>query len=192
MACDIKPPADDSYAPFLDEESFERAEQAKDITSYETEINELQAEIERLESEIDALEAEKSKSVSKATEPPPSTAEDSSEDKTTASDSISVEATFYTAFCDTGCTGVTATGYDVSSTIYSPEGYRVIAVDPSLIPLDSVVEVTLGNGDSFKAKALDTGGDIKGARVDVLVADKAEARRLGRQSATVKIIKRGG
>src|SRR5699024_848551 len=107
-------------------------------------------------------------------------------------ESLSVEATFYTAFCDTGCTGVTATGYDVSSTIYSPEGYRVIAVDPSLIPLGSVVEVTLGNGDRFKAKALDTGGDIKGARVDVLVADKAEARRLGRQSATVKIIERGG
>src|SRR5699024_11401648 len=101
------------------------------------------------ESEIDALEAEKSKSVSKATEPPPSTAEDSSDDKTTASDSISVEATFYTAFCDTGCTGVTATGYDVSATTDSPEGYRVSSVDPSLIPLDSVVEVTLGNGNSF-------------------------------------------
>ena len=106
-------------------------------------------------------------------------------------DVINVEATFYTAFCPTGCIGITATGYDVSQTIYSPEGYRVIAVDPSQIPLNSIVEVSLADGQSFKAKALDTGGSIKGERIDVLVADRDEAYRLGRQKASVKIIERG-
>lgn len=104
---------------------------------------------------------------------------------------LDVKATFYTAFCPTGCIGVTATGYDVSQTIYSPEGYRVIAVDPSQIPLNSIVEVSLADGQSFKAKALDTGGSIKGARIDVLVANRDEAYRLGRQKASVKIIERG-
>lgn len=84
-------------------------------------------------------------------------------------DSINVEATAYTAFCDTGCIGVTATGLDVSSTIYTPDGYRVIAVDPSVIALGSIVKVTLDNGDSFEAKAEDTGGDIRGNRIDILV-----------------------
>ena len=106
-------------------------------------------------------------------------------------DDLIVEATFYTAFCPTGCIGVTATGYDVSQTIYSPEGYRVIAVDPSQIPLNSIVEVSLADGQTFKAKAMDTGGDVKGARIDVLVADRDEAYRLGRQQASVKIIERG-
>lgn len=101
---------------------------------------------------------------------------------------INVEATFYTAFCDTGCTGVTATGLDVSSTIHTPEGLRVIAVDPGVIPLGSTVRVTLANGDSFTAKASDTGGAIKGNRIDVLVSDEATAYKLGRQAATVEVI----
>lgn len=98
------------------------------------------------------------------------------------------EATFYTAFCPTGCTGVTATGVDVSNTIYY-EGKRIIAVDPNVIPLGSHVRVTLEDGTSFDAAAQDTGGDIKGNRIDVLVASRDEAYRLGRQSVKVEILK---
>ncbi len=98
------------------------------------------------------------------------------------------EATFYTAYCSTGCTGTTATGIDVSQTIYH-EGVRIIAVDPAVIPLGTRVKVTLADGSSFVATASDTGGDIKGRRIDVLVANKAEARRLGRQKAEVEVIK---
>ncbi|MEK3887277.1 3D domain-containing protein [Bacillus sp. FSL K6-3431] len=108
-----------------------------------------------------------------------------------SSETINVEATFYTAFCPTGCIGITATGLDVSNTIYTPEGYRVIAVDPSQISLGSLVRVTLADGSTFKAVASDTGGDIKGARIDVLVATRDEANRLGRQAATVEIINEG-
>lgn len=104
---------------------------------------------------------------------------------------ITVEATFYTAFCPTGCNGITATGLDVRNTIYTADGYRIIAVDPSVIPLGSIVKVSLENGDSFTAKAEDTGGAIKGGRIDVLVATKSEARRLGRQSAKVEIKSKG-
>lgn len=96
-------------------------------------------------------------------------------------------ATFYTASC-AGCSGITATGIDVRQSIYS-EGRRVIAVDPSVIKLGSIVRVTLENGESFEAVAGDTGGAIKGARIDVLVASKEEANRLGRQSAKVEVLK---
>ena len=98
------------------------------------------------------------------------------------------EATFYTAFCPTGCTGVTATGVDVSNTIYH-EGKRIIAVDPSVIPLGSHVKVTLEDGTSFEATAQDVGGAIKGNRIDILVASRDEAYRLGRQTVKVEILK---
>lgn len=102
---------------------------------------------------------------------------------------LSVEATYYTAMCDTGCTGITATGIDVRQTIRH-KGLRIIAVDPRLIPLGSVVEVNAG-GAVFKALAGDTGGAIKGNRIDILVASEAEARKLGRTSATVRILNEG-
>lgn len=98
------------------------------------------------------------------------------------------EATFYTAFCPTGCTGITAMGIDVRNTIYY-EGKRIIAVDPNVIPLGSTLKVTLENGDSFEAVAGDIGGAIKGRRIDVLVATRDEAYRLGRMTAKIEILR---
>lgn len=103
---------------------------------------------------------------------------------------LSVEATHYTAYCE-GCIGITAIGYDVRRTIYA-EGYRVIAVDNSVIPLRSIVRVTYEDGTTFEAVAGDVGGDIKGARIDVLVASKSEAYALGRQQVSVEILEYGG
>ncbi|KKB71885.1 MULTISPECIES: 3D domain-containing protein [unclassified Bacillus (in: firmicutes)] len=97
-------------------------------------------------------------------------------------------ATAYTAFCAEGCTGITKTGVDVSHSIYY-EGARVIAVDPSVIALGSTVEVRLADGSSFRAKAIDTGGAIKGARLDLLVANEADAVQFGRQSVELRVIK---
>ncbi|WP_242557708.1 3D domain-containing protein [Bacillus sp. HU-1818] len=100
--------------------------------------------------------------------------------------SINVVATAYTAFCSTGCIGKTRTGYDVSNTSYY-RGKRIIAVDPSLIPLNSLVEVSY-KGGSFQAYAIDTGGDIKSNRIDILMNTKSEAKTFGRQQASVKML----
>ncbi|GGP13522.1 3D domain-containing protein [Oceanobacillus neutriphilus] len=97
------------------------------------------------------------------------------------------EATAYIAFCDTGCTGVTASGYDVSSTIYSPEGLRIVAADPGVLPLGSTVEINSG-GNTIQAVVMDTGGDINGNRLDLLVGSEAEAREYGRQSVELRVI----
>ena len=100
---------------------------------------------------------------------------------------IHVEATFYGADCY-GCVGITATGDDVRDSIYV-DGRRVIAVDPSVIALRSIVRVTLSSGESFEAIASDTGGRIKGRIIDVLVSSEAESYKYGRQTATVEILK---
>lgn len=96
------------------------------------------------------------------------------------------EATYYSAYCDTGCTGVTATGKDVSNSNYV-DGKRVIAVDPGVIPLGTSVRVTTPN-ETFDAIAEDTGGDIQGNRIDILVDSTEEAYSLGRHDVQVEII----
>lgn len=102
---------------------------------------------------------------------------------------LTVEATAYTAMCSEGCTGVTATGVNVSNSIFY-KGYRVIAVDTSLIPLNSLVKVET-ESESFTAMAIDTGGAIHGHIIDVLVRSESNARKFGRQRATLTVLREG-
>lgn len=100
----------------------------------------------------------------------------------------SFEMTAYVATCN-GCSGITASGYDVRSTV-TYNGMRIIATDTSVIPLHSIVKVTTPNG-SFTAIALDTGGAINGHIIDYLVSSESEALSLGRQKVTIEIIGKG-
>jgi 3D (Asp-Asp-Asp) domain-containing protein/LysM repeat protein len=92
---------------------------------------------------------------------------------------ITVKATAYTASCE-GCSGTTATGVDLKA---NPDA-KVIAVDPKVIPLGSKVYVE-GYG---VATAADTGGAIKGNRIDVFISTEHEALKWGNKHITVKII----
>lgn len=96
------------------------------------------------------------------------------------------EATAYTAFCNTGCIGITRTGYDVRNTIHK-DGLRIIAVDPNVIPLHSLVEIDTGSR-LIEAIALDIGGAIKGNRLDLLMETKDEAFQFGRREVKVRVI----
>ena len=100
---------------------------------------------------------------------------------------LTFEATAYTAFCDTGCTGVTKTGLDVSNTTQHG-GRTIIAVDPAVIPLGSKVSIRLADGRVIEGIAEDTGGDIRGHRIDVLVGSEGQAREFGRQSVQIKVM----
>ncbi|AYQ17701.1 3D domain-containing protein [Bacillus paralicheniformis] len=147
------------------------------IQSAESRNRELTKEITKKDAKIQALEDE-IRALKKAKNPTAT--------KTSAWRAFTMTA--YTAFCAEGCTGITKTGVDVSHSIYY-EGARVIAVDPSVIALGSTVEVRLADGSSFRAKAEDVGGAIKGARLDLLVANEADAVQFGRQSVELRVIK---
>ena len=82
---------------------------------------------------------------------------------------------------------VTANGTNVANTIYSPEGHRIIAVDTSVIPMNTVVRVNM-NGQSFLAKSSDTGSAIVGNKIDLLVNSPSEAINNGVQEATIEVI----
>jgi len=90
-----------------------------------------------------------------------------------------VEATAYTAYCY-GCIGITAYGIDLRS---NPEE-KVIAVDPTVIPLGTKVWVE-GYGEAI---AGDTGGAIKGNRIDVFIPTYDGAIEWGRQEIVLKIL----
>ncbi|MCY9132832.1 3D domain-containing protein [Bacillus spizizenii] len=145
------------------------------------------ARIKALENEIETLKAE-SKARSK-----PKVNNESVNEKPNAKETASepawqtFEASAYTADCPEGCSGITATGLDVTGTIYHA-GKRIIAVDPSVIALGSTVEIKQADGTTFKAVAQDTGGAIKGTKIDVLVATEADAVQFGRQSVQVRVI----
>ncbi|RAZ65840.1 G5 and 3D domain-containing protein [Planococcus maitriensis] len=90
-----------------------------------------------------------------------------------------VSATAYTASC-TGCSGITATGINLKAN----PGLKVIAVDPRVIPLGSKVWVE-GYGNAI---AGDTGGAIKGNKIDLFMPNRSDAIAFGRKQLKVKIL----
>lgn len=92
---------------------------------------------------------------------------------------FAVEATAYTAGCS-GCSGITATGINLNNNPYA----KVIAVDPNVIPLGTEVYV---EGYGY-AVAGDTGGAIKGNKIDIHLPTKDEAYNWGRRTVNITII----
>lgn len=92
---------------------------------------------------------------------------------------LTMKATAYTAECD-GCSGITKTGIDLNK----DRNAKVIAVDPSVIPLGTKVHVE-GYGEAI---AGDIGGAIKGDRIDIHVPTKSEAYQWGVRDVNVTIL----
>ena len=103
----------------------------------------------------------------------------SSELKSENNQTYTMRATAYTAYC-TGCSGITANGTDLRSN----PNQKVIAVDPRVIPLGTKVWVE-GYGEAIAA---DTGGAIKGNKIDVFIPSDGQARNWGVRTVSVKIL----
>lgn len=89
---------------------------------------------------------------------------------------LRVEATGYAPGCD-GVDNITATG--------ARAGYGIIAVDPRVIPMGTKLYIP-GYGYGVAA---DTGGAIKGNRIDLCFDTRADAIQWGRRSVTIIILK---
>ena len=75
-----------------------------------------------------------------------------------------------------GTNSTTATGKEIKK--------GMIAVDPKIIPLGTQIEIK----DIGVFVAEDTGGKIKGNRIDIYFETKEEAREFGRQVIWVKVL----
>jgi len=91
---------------------------------------------------------------------------------------MTLEATAYAPWHGKGVDGTTAIGLRA--------GYGVVAVDPRVIPLRSRLFIE-GYGYAI---AGDTGGAIKGTRIDLGMDTVRAAKQFGRRSVRVYIIKK--
>lgn len=92
---------------------------------------------------------------------------------------FTVSASAFTANCN-GCSGITQTGINLKK---NPQ-LKVIAVDPDVIKLGTKVHV---EGYGY-AVAGDTGGAIKGNRIDVFIPNTSDAYKWGRKNVKIKIL----
>ena len=177
------------------EEKMENLEE--DIQNKESEIDklnkDLQAKREREEEEARLAKVNNDKSTVLSSNKA-SNSEQNTGSVSTSSSSVSSNRTLGTFKVTSYAIGdgmtpstVTANGTNVANTIYSPEGHRIIAVDTSVIPMNTVVRVTM-NGQSFLAKSSDTGSSIVGNKIDLLVSSPSEAINNGVQTATIEIV----
>lgn len=91
---------------------------------------------------------------------------------------LSMTSTAYTASCK-GCSGTTATGINLKNN----PSMKLIAVDPNVIPLGSKVYVE-GYGYAI---AGDTGGAIKGRKIDIFISSHSQAVAWGRKTVNVYV-----
>ena len=74
----------------------------------------------------------------------------------------------------------------------NPVHRGVIAADPAVLPLGSVVRVEVAaNRLSGIYTVDDTGGDVKGRRIDIFMPNCVRARRFGRKPAMIEVLERG-
>lgn len=100
------------------------------------------------------------------------------ESNSTSGYTLTVEATAY-SYAEAGLSAYAADGTNL---IQDP---NVIAVDPSVIPLGSWVEIP-GYGIY---RAADTGGAIVGNRIDVHFTSVAQTNQFGRRTLTIRVLR---
>ncbi|PIE94865.1 enterotoxin [Bacillus fungorum] len=140
-------------------------------------------EAAKAQAEAEAKAEEAAKTQKPATQKP--TAKETETSAPSSSRELRVVATAYTA-------DPLENGYKAGDQVKSSLGHnltanpnmKLIAVDPSVIPLGSKVWVE-GYGVAI---AGDTGGAIKGNKIDVLMPDKGTSSNWGRKTVTVKIL----
>ena len=66
----------------------------------------------------------------------------------------------------------------------------IIAADPNILPLGSVVRLQAGPYSGIYT-VMDTGGAIRGQRIDVFFPSRAEAMKFGRRPVKVEVLRHG-
>lgn len=84
----------------------------------------------------------------------------------------------------------TATAYCLKGRTAMGHGVRrgIIAADPRVLPLGSRINISGGYAGTYLVS--DTGGNVKGRKLDIWMPSCAEARRFGRRSVSVSYLGR--
>ncbi|MGE1194820.1 LysM peptidoglycan-binding domain-containing protein [Priestia megaterium] len=170
------PEAQQAQAPAEQTQEEQQQAQAEQAQKEQQQAQAEQAQKEQQQAQAEEAQKEQQQAQAEQAQQQQQPAESSQQ---ASGKSMTVEATAYTANC-AGCSGTTATGVDLKAN----PNQKVIAVDPSVIPLGSKVYVE-GYGE---AVAADTGGAIKGNRIDVFVPAEGDAQQFGRKSVKITVM----
>ncbi|MDC7721389.1 3D (Asp-Asp-Asp) domain-containing protein [Bacillus sp. BK006] len=170
------PEAQQAQAPAEQAQEEQQQAQAEQAQKEQQQAQAEQAQKEQQQAQAEQAQKEQQQAQAEQAQKEQQPAESSQQ---ASGKSMTVEATAYTANC-AGCSGTTATGVDLKAN----PNQKVIAVDPSVIPLGSKVYVE-GYGE---AVAADTGGAIKGNRIDVFVPSEGDAQQFGRKSVKITVM----
>ncbi|MCT9853790.1 3D domain-containing protein [Priestia megaterium] len=170
------PEAQQAQAPAEQTQEEQQQAQAEQAQKEQQQAQAEQAQKEQQQAQAEQAQKEQQQAQAEQAQKQQQPAESSQQ---ASGKSMTVEATAYTANC-AGCSGTTATGVDLKAN----PNQKVIAVDPSVIPLGSKVYVE-GYGE---AVAADTGGAIKGNRIDVFVPSEGDAQQFGRKSVKITVM----
>lgn len=164
----------------------ERNDLAEQKQALEQQVKQLEEELKKKEQELvrHQKEVKSKKTSNKVSQATPTSKASTPKNKESKKATISAVATAYTAHC-AGCSGTTANGTNLRA---NPNA-KVIAVDPKVIPLNSKVEV-IHQGKSLGVyTAGDTGGAIKGHKIDIFMSNKDKAIDWGVQNVTLNVLK---
>jgi 3D (Asp-Asp-Asp) domain-containing protein len=111
---------------------------------------------------------------------------------TTAADKNLVKSTVMTKAATAASRGsFIATAYCLKGRTATGGGVRrgVVAADPRVLRLGSTIFLGAGSY-SGEYKVTDTGGSVRGRKIDIWVPSCAEARRFGRRTVTVGVVEK--
>lgn len=170
-----------------DELTQQNQQLQQELEGLKQELEIKQSEVEKTQQELnktkkDLKQAQVSKA-NRAKQKGTSTGVPSANNTKASGKTFNAVATAYTPYCK-GCSGTSAYGIDLRA---NPNA-KVIAVDPKVIPLGSKVEVFYNGSSMGVYVAGDTGGAIKGHKIDILMPTKSKAYDWGRRTVTVKVL----
>ncbi len=89
--------------------------------------------------------------------------------------------------------GFTATAYSVSGQTASGTQTRpgIVAADPAVLPLGSKIRVRGAGAYSGDYLVQDTGGKIRGRKIDIYIPKYTHAKRFGRRAVKVEVVRYG-
>ncbi|WP_027962981.1 3D domain-containing protein [Halalkalibacillus halophilus] len=162
------------------EQATEQNQASESNSSNQSESSEQASQSESSEqSNEQASQSESSEQSNESNESTQQASNETSNSEEPAGETFTVTATAYTAECE-GCSGITANGTDLRN----DRNAKVIAVDPNVIPLGTKVYVE-GYGEAIAA---DTGGAIKGNKIDLHVPTTEEAFSWGVRDVQITIL----
>lgn len=159
---------------------FQRKVEAVSVVAIDSQ-NEIQNEIKQTQQTQQTQETQTDKSSNKTEvkETVTVTIDNLKDKNANGANNISSAGSFTaTAYC---LQGRTATGGSVRR--------GIVAADPRVLPLGTRISLNAGAYSGSYVVA-DTGGGVKGKRLDIWVSSCAEARRFGRKSVSVSVVGR--